>query len=48
MSRTTRVQRILCRDVEQAGVERWLAQSGSDTDRAAYERLQKMETSSLR
>jgi predicted aminopeptidase len=29
--------------VEQAGVERWLAQSGSERERAAYERLQSMK-----
>ena len=33
--------------VEQAGVARWLAQRGSDSDRAAYERLQRMRNDFL-
>ena len=38
----TRFNESFAVTVEQAGVERWLAQSGSDADRATYERLQKM------
>jgi predicted aminopeptidase len=38
----TRFNESFAATVEQAGVERWLAQSGSDRDRAAYERLQRM------
>jgi len=33
--------------VEQAGVARWLARRGSDGDRAAYERLQRMQNGFL-
>jgi len=39
----TRFNESFAATVEQAGVERWLAQSGSDRDRSAYERLQKMK-----
>jgi predicted aminopeptidase len=39
----TRFNESFAATVEQAGVERWLAQSGSDSDRAVYERLQKMK-----
>lgn len=38
----TRFNESFAATVEQAGVERWLAQSGSDSDRAVYERLQRM------
>jgi predicted aminopeptidase len=38
----TRFNESFAATVEQAGVERWLAQSGSDSDRAAYGRLQSM------
>jgi predicted aminopeptidase len=38
----TRFNESFAATVEQAGVERWLAQSGSDRDRADYERLQRM------
>jgi predicted aminopeptidase len=38
----TRFNESFAATVEQAGVERWLAQSGSDRDRAAYARLQGM------
>jgi len=38
----TRFNESFAATVEQAGVERWLAQSGSDRDRAVYERLQRM------
>jgi predicted aminopeptidase len=38
----TRFNESFATTVEQAGVERWLAQSGSDRDRADYERLQRM------
>jgi predicted aminopeptidase len=38
----TRFNESFAATVEQAGVERWLAQSGSNSDRAAYERLQRM------
>ena len=38
----TRFNESFAVTVEQAGVKRWLAQSGSDRDRAAYERLQRM------
>ena len=38
----TRFNESFAATVEQAGVERWLAQSGSDGDRAVYERLQRM------
>ena len=38
----TRFNESFAATVEQAGVERWLAQSGSDRDRAAYGRLQRM------
>jgi predicted aminopeptidase len=39
----TRFNESFAATVEQAGVERWLAQSGSERERAAYERLQKMK-----
>ena len=38
----TRFNESFAATVEQAGVERWLAQSGSDGDRADYERLQRL------
>jgi predicted aminopeptidase len=38
----TRFNESFAATVEQAGVARWLAQSGSDRDRAAYARLQRM------
>jgi predicted aminopeptidase len=38
----TRFNESFAVTVEQAGVKRWLAQSGSDRDRTAYERLQRM------
>ena len=38
----TRFNESFATTVEQAGVERWLAQSGSDSDRAVYGRLQRM------
>lgn len=38
----TRFNESFAATVEQAGVERWLAQRGSDSDRAVYERLQRM------
>jgi predicted aminopeptidase len=39
----TRFNESFAATVEQAGVERWLAQSGSERERAAYERLQSMK-----
>jgi len=38
----TRFNESFAATVEQAGVERWLAQNGSDRDRAVYGRLQRM------
>ena len=38
----TRFNESFAATVEEAGVARWLAQRGSDSDRAAYERLQRM------
>jgi predicted aminopeptidase len=38
----TRFNESFAATVEQTGVERWLTQRGSDRDRAAYERLQKI------
>ena len=38
----TRFNESFAATVEQAGVERWLAQSRSDSERAVYERLQSM------
>jgi predicted aminopeptidase len=38
----TRFNESFAATVEQTGVERWLAQRGSDKDRATYERLQRM------
>ena len=38
----TRFNESFAATVEQAGVERWLAHSGSERERAAYERMQKM------
>jgi predicted aminopeptidase len=38
----TRFNESFAATVEQAGVERWLARSGSASDRAVYERLQRM------
>ncbi len=38
----TRFNESFAATVEQAGVERWLAHSGSDRDRSDYERLQRM------
>jgi predicted aminopeptidase len=39
----TRFNESFAVTVEQVGVERWLAQSGNDRDRAAYERSQRMK-----
>jgi predicted aminopeptidase len=39
----TRFNESFAATVEQAGVERWLAQSGSERERAAYEHLQSMK-----
>jgi predicted aminopeptidase len=39
----TRFNESFAATVEQAGVERWLAQSGSDRERAAYEHSQRMK-----
>jgi predicted aminopeptidase len=39
----TRFNESFAATVEQAGVERWLAQHGSDRDRDAYERSQRMK-----
>jgi predicted aminopeptidase len=38
----TRFNESFAATVEQAGVERWLAQNGNDQDRAAYARIQRM------
>jgi predicted aminopeptidase len=38
----TRFNESFAATVEQAGVDRWLAQNGSERERAAYERLQNM------
>jgi len=38
----TRFNESFAATVEQAGVDRWLAQNGSERERAAYERLQSM------
>ncbi len=40
----TRFNESFATAVEQAGVDRWLAQFGSDTDRAAYERSQRRKS----
>ena len=39
----TRFNESFAATVEQAGVDRWLAQNGNDRDRAAYDRLQSMK-----
>jgi predicted aminopeptidase len=39
----TRFNESFATTVEQAGVERWLAQNGNEHDRAAYERSQRMK-----
>jgi len=39
----TRFNESFATTVEQVGVERWLAQNGNDSDRAAYERSQRIK-----